>query len=379
MDATPPGHPGRAIYQFNLGLTLLARSEHTSNAVDLDAALACLRQASQTATGSPATRLVAAGNWGWAAASAGRTHEAAGGYATAVGLLPQVAWHGLARASREEQLARWAGLAADAAACAVLDGRAERAVELLEQGRSVLWAQALHLRTDLTQLAGEHPHLARRLDAIRAVLDRPAPDEAAAELRRRKASEWDGTLAEVRALKGFEHFLAATPYAELTAPVAAGAAAGPVVIVNASRHGCHALIVRAGSAPAEVVDLPGMSLTDASGQADAMLAALADSSRGSSDREKGRLAILDILDWLWEVLAEPVLTALGHTATPASGDACPRVWWSPAGPLTVLPIHAAGRHPRHGDTVAGASVLDRVVSSYTPTLDALARASSVGV
>jgi CHAT domain-containing protein len=77
---------------------------------------------------------------------------------------------------------------------------------------------------------------------------------------------------------------------------------------------------------------------------------------------------------LWEVLAEPVLTALGHTATPASGDARPQVWWCPAGPLTMLPIHAAGRHPRHGDATAGACVLDRVISSYTPTLDALARA-----
>jgi CHAT domain-containing protein len=45
------------------------------------------------------------------------------------------------------------------------------------------------------------------------------------------------------------------------------------------------------------------------------------------------------------------------------------------GPLTVLPIHAAGRHPRTRINAHSTdSVLDRVISSYTPTLTALARA-----
>jgi hypothetical protein len=47
---------------------------------------------------------------------------------------------------------------------------------------------------------------------------------------------------QVRALPGLEHFLAAVPYASLTADLRAAAVDGPVVIVNASRHGCHALI-----------------------------------------------------------------------------------------------------------------------------------------
>jgi CHAT domain len=47
----------------------------------------------------------------------------------------------------------------------------------------------------------------------------------------------------------------------------------------------------------------------------------------------------------------------------------------PDGPLTVLPIHAAGRHARAGEAgAAGADcVADRVISSYTPTLTALTR------
>lgn len=50
------------------------------------------------------------------------------------------------------------------------------------------------------------------------------------------------------------------------------------------------------------------------------------------------------------------------------------MWWCPTGPLTVLPIHAAGHHPRlRTATTSSNSVLDRVISSYTPTLTALTR------
>jgi CHAT domain len=269
-------------------------------------------------------------------------------------------------------------------------------VELLEQGRSVLWTQALNVRSDLTRLAGKDPGLAERLSSIREVLDTPMPEAAplvsgpaggtapvvgrarpqqdAADLRRRKAREWDDVLAQVRALEGFEHFLAAVPYAEL----AAVAVDGPVVIVNASRHGCHALIVDASSEQVRVVDLPRMSLDAAVDQANGMLGALegaAGPRRPFRDREKDRHAILDVLDWLWDVIAEPVLTARGHSSIPDTGGPWPRVWWCPTGPLTVLPIHAAGHHPRLRTATAGSTdcVLDRVISSYTPILTALTR------
>ena len=72
-----------------------------------------------------------------------------------------------------------------------------------------------------------------------------------------------------------------------------------------------------------------------------------------------------------------MLTALGHTSPPETGDPWPRVWWCPTGPLTVLPIHAAGHHPRLRTATTSSTdcVLDRVISSYTPTLTALTRAS----
>ena len=336
-DLTPPGHPNRAGYLSNLGVSLRIRFQRAGDDADLDAAIDCWRHASEVPTGTPSVRLDAARMWGAAAADARRTPEAAEGYAAAVGLLPAVAWHGLDLATREEQLAQWAGLAADAAACAVMDARPELAVELLEQGRSVLWAQALNLRSDLTRLTEIAPDLAERLDSIRVILDSPVPEvtpplsersagsgpvagrarkqQDAVELRMRKAREWDDVLAQVRAVAGFEHFLSVIPYTQL----AAVAADGPLVIVNASRYGCHALIVDALREQVRVVNLLDLSLDAAVDNANGMLRALAaaaDPRRAFQDREKDRRAILDVLDWLWDVIAEPVLTALGHTSPP---------------------------------------------------------------
>ena len=64
-----------------------------------------------------------------------------------------------------------------------------------------------------------------------------------------------------------------------------------------------------------------------------------------------------------------MLDELCYTQTPGGEAATwPRVWWCPTGPLTILPLHTAGRHL---DRRGGRTVLDRVVSSYTPTLRAL--------
>jgi hypothetical protein len=69
--------------------------------------------------------------------------------------------------------------------------------------------------------------------------------------------------------------------------------------------------------------------------------------------------LLDDLCWLWDAVAEPVLEAAASN----------RIWWCPIGPLSFLPLHAAGHHDG-----SGRSVLDRAVSSSAPTLRALARA-----
>ncbi|RFN53291.1 tpr domain-containing protein [Fusarium flagelliforme] len=72
------------------------------------------------------------------------------------------------------------------------------------------------------------------------------------------------------------------------------------------------------------------------------------------------------LEWLWDVIANPVLEALGYTQCPSNGH-WPHVWWIPTGALSRFPVHAAGYHYRQFCE----SVLDRVMSSYSSSIKAI--------
>ncbi|WP_158854179.1 CHAT domain-containing protein [Saccharothrix deserti] len=61
---------------------------------------------------------------------------------------------------------------------------------------------------------------------------------------------------------------------------------------------------------------------------------------------------------------------MGRTGPPADDEPWPRLWWCPVGPCAFLPLHAAGRHNEGTHD----TVMDRVVSSYTSTIRALAHA-----
>ncbi|WP_443072420.1 CHAT domain-containing protein [Streptomyces sp. NBC_01485] len=60
-----------------------------------------------------------------------------------------------------------------------------------------------------------------------------------------------------------------------------------------------------------------------------------------------------------------------RSATEASCPRSPRVWWAPGGLLGQLPLHAVGYHTDSASDPRRRTVMDRVVSSYTPTVRAL--------
>jgi hypothetical protein len=97
--------------------------------------------------------------------------RAAAAFADAVRLLPLSAWPGLLRADQEYQLRGWPAVAVEAGACAVYAAEPGRAVELLDQGRAVLWGHLLQFRADLHSLSAVRPDLARRMDEVRRVLE----------------------------------------------------------------------------------------------------------------------------------------------------------------------------------------------------------------
>ncbi|CVL00470.1 uncharacterized protein FMAN_09904 [Fusarium mangiferae] len=84
---------------------------------------------------------------------------------------------------------------------------------------------------------------------------------------------------------------------------------------------------------------------------------------------------METLEWLWDTVAHPILSALGFAQRHKSSlEKWPRIWWVATSTMTKFPFHAAGRHKD-----ASASVLDRVMSSYSPSIKTIIRSRRRGV
>lgn len=85
-------------------------------------------------------------------------HKATKAYDVAIELLPKLFWNGLNASTRLETLSRVQTLTSDAASWQLLhnEGNGPRAIELLEQGRSVFWTQSLQIQTAFDELPETH-------------------------------------------------------------------------------------------------------------------------------------------------------------------------------------------------------------------------------
>ncbi|MEV7964614.1 CHAT domain-containing protein [Sphaerisporangium sp. NPDC088356] len=355
-----PAEPSRAHQLGGRANALLERHARTGARADYEEAVATLRVAAELATCPAHMRMRAARMWAGAAGQAGDMASALEALEHAVRLMPLLAWRGIPRADQEGRLEELSWLAADAAALAVEAGRPERAVELLEHGRGVLWAQLLETRGDLGDLRAAHPDLAGRLEELRAALE--AGDGPAREVgadRALLAGEWDDLVARIRTLAGFEDFLRPPAFARLVT----AASDGPVVLVNVSARRCDALVLAGGGVT--VCPLPGLRAEDVVEWANSLLRLFLRPPANLLENVAAHQRANDLLRWLGANVTAPVLAV--------TRDA-PRVWWCPTGPLALLPLHAAV------DPSTGECVLDRVVSSYTPAIrtliDARARPAS---
>jgi tetratricopeptide (TPR) repeat protein len=375
-------HPARAGRLSSLATALRIRLERIGEVADLDAAIDVGRQAVAVEAASPRIRVMAACEWGRAAAGGQRWQEAVAGFTAAAEFIGLVAPRSLTRSDQEHLLEDLGGLAADAAVCCVHAGLTQRAVELFEQCRGVLLGQALDTRTDLTALTEQYPDLAARFTGLRDDLDRtddhagtllalPAGEAGrdGVERRRAAATAFDQVILEIRQIPNFRNFLRPPSAAELLV----AAVEGPVVVVAVSRFGSYALIL-SGSDVLDPVPLTRLTSETVNDQVTAFLSALEDSGPpGAGDRAAAEQQPQDILSWLWEAIAAPVLERLGISGPPRDNQPWPRLWWCVSGPLSLLPLHAAGRHHTLADT-APATVIDRVISSYAPTIRALIHA-----
>ncbi len=348
-------------------------------------ARAAARAAADVDTAAPSDRLKALRRLGGLAAD---DHDWAGAldaYRAAVALLPALPARYLSRPDQEDALRRQSGLATEAAACALRRAAPAEAVQLLEMGRGVMLAQALESRSDVTDLRSAHPELAEEFARLRdqlagspsarspgvllAGFESAQRAHRSAEERRNTAKDWERLHERIRAMPGFSRFNLPPEGADIRAL----AAQGPIIVVNQSRYGTDAILVTADG----ITSVPLSAATE-----DAIGSIRVSMSAAQAERQEGTLSGLDrsarvlddILGWLWDAIAEPVLNSLGITV-PASPDGPkPHIWWLPTGSLALLPLHAAGHHCGQS---SGRTVFDRVVSSYTPTLAVLRHARHV--
>ncbi|MFG1815448.1 CHAT domain-containing protein [Kribbella sp. NPDC049174] len=352
----------------------------TDPGVDIEAdrseALRVLADLVGCATAAPRIRVEGAKMGAWLAVEnrAPGTEElalAADLLESAVHLVPEIAPRRMRHHEQRHAIQSATGLADNAAALALLapgrpaEQRAERALSLLEAGRAVLLSQLLDTRGDLTDLRQVRPDLATRFTALRELLDRDA-DPAIHEGGDRigAAAELTATLREIQRLDGFATF-ALPPTAD---ELRRAADQGPVVTFNVA-YGGHALLLTKDDITA--LPLPALTAPAVIDQVNAFHVALREAYDPGADRVAAQGVLTEVLKWLWDNVTGPVLDALGYHGTLADDASLPRLWWAPGGYLSLLPLHAAGHH----DTPAsGRTVLDRVVSSYTPTIRSLRHA-----
>jgi tetratricopeptide (TPR) repeat protein len=239
----------------NLGGMLATAYFHTHELEYLFKAMAAFQVAVACEAAPISQRFGAAKMWATHADNS-RHESALDAYHTAIEFLPHLAMLGLDVRSRQQALTSGSdGLARDAAACAIRSGRHGKAVELLEEGRAVFWTQALQLHKPMTDLRNAAPELEERLRSISIALEQgsfrdlsrslsDSPQEVMSMEQevsrfRRLNDEWMSTLEQVRGLHGFQDFLRPSRLSTLQQ----AATNGPVVILNASKTACTALIL----------------------------------------------------------------------------------------------------------------------------------------
>ena len=217
------------------------------------------------------------------------------------------------------------------------------AIQALELGRGVIAGSLNEMRVDVFDLRHKHEKLADDYIDLRNQFNTSTTSTRhRANQRYNISQKLDQMIQRIRQLPGFERFLLAPSEDE----VKRAAKSGPIVIINVSSYRCDALIIE--TTQIRALPLPHLYAKDI------------------PDRTTGSLGKPEILKWLWETVARPVLDTLGLTQTP-SDECWPRIWWIPTGSLTGFPIHAAGYHSQRSSN----TVIDRAMSSYSSSVKAI--------
>ncbi|KAM7214006.1 CHAT domain containing protein [Rhypophila decipiens] len=375
-NASPPGHKSRASRLHNMGLEYESRYRKFGSPTDLTTATRIFHDALHDPWSNIHARLAAGKDLTFLLAHAGDWNGATETAEVVINLMPSLTPLSLGYADKKRLLSQFGNFASDAAAIALNAGQSPfQALQLLELGRGILAGSLSELYTDVSELSQRHPDIAARYTRLRNEVDNRArsaetprvvyqglPDFTFASTAKIQANKFyeagkafEGILAEIRNLPGFQDFLL-PPNEHM---VKGAAEQGPLIAINASRYRCDAILVTKNEIMA--LPLPSLQMSEIEGRI-----------------RRGEIGRLSTLSWLWKTVASPILDALGYTQPFLHHDSgsWPHVWWIPTGSLAKFPLHAAGVYEdlavKMGQSSSGPilnqTVLDRVMSSYSTSI-----------
>ncbi|KAG2111124.1 TPR-like protein [Suillus clintonianus] len=355
----PPGHSHRSWTLINLANSLLNRFQHRGTQSDLDEAFRVYVQLSYLSHAVSRRDLTAAKSWATSAEEMNH-NSALLAYQTALKFVDQhVTMLQSSPHLFDVMRMATASLAMDAFSCSVRHGALTTAVELVEQGRAVFWTQLARLRSPLEELslsgdtgAALEKEFNQLSFGLRSSLDQSTGEQS--PQIRQLTIQWNDVVSRIRMLPDFSRFLLPPLFSNLQK----AAEEGPVIIVNASRYGCDALIIFSAQDPAHVpLDILQTEVSELSSE----FQSLAETFGASDCQPK----LVSILRKLWDCVIDPVVRALRASEIHHGS----RIWWCPTAEFTLLPLHAAGPYEKNKNNLS-----DIYISSYTPTLATLIRA-----
>ena len=242
-------------------------------------------------------------------------------------------------------------------------------VNALEKGRSIFWDRLINRKGQVVELAEKHEELASQYRDLRKRLDQTAqPDDVYTDQPQDKfllVSQMNDLVAKIRQQDGFTDFL--------LPPIGASklqsyGAFGPVVMLVAQVPIGYALVTSKDA----IFTMPLREYTpEACKRHFKLLRQALKPVYSRQDQARAADLLYQVLTWLWESAAEPVLNRLGFVGSWDPSEGPPHLWWITCDWVNRLPIHAAGDHLRRLRTNEPCTVMDRVISSYSPTLKAL--------
>ncbi|PUU77277.1 CHAT domain-domain-containing protein [Tuber borchii] len=279
----------------------------------------------------------------------------------AVELLPRATLRPLGQ-DQQRVLSNIYSLATNAAAASLEAGNDPyEALRLLELGRSVLISMQLEAQMPIPELQKQHPTLADEYIKLHDQLRSSKITEEPFEIRHKITADLRNLLAEIHQKPGFDGFGKTLGKEEMMKL----ADRGPIVILNVSKFRCDAIAIL--SDEIKVISLPDLDV-DVLGQKSLELQEqLAAAEDAQKDYHLLYKNLTEILKITWRQAMSPTLKALGFTKKPRDEKGWPHIWWIPTDYLCLVPVHAAGIPGK-------ATVMDRVMSSYIPSIKTLAYA-----